>query len=85
MTTAASDVAQNCVPNSVANPGFETGNTTGWTSVLGVLSLGTDTPKEGTGYDVETWESKKGTGINHCLQLERLDGSLTLTPTSLPR
>jgi hypothetical protein len=72
MTTAASDVVQACTPNLVTNPGFETGNTTGWASLFDVLSFPTDNPKEGTGYDAEAWESKKGTGINYCMQLERL-------------
>jgi hypothetical protein len=81
MTTAASDVVQaGCTPNLVTNPGFETGNTTGWESASIVLSIRTDDPYEGTGYDVESWESKKETKMNYCLQLERLDGSLTYLP-----
>jgi hypothetical protein len=66
MTTAASDVVQaGCTPNLVTNPGFETGDTTGWGgSAFGVIpTIFTDNPKEGTGYDVETWESTTGTGI----------------------
>jgi hypothetical protein len=73
MTMAAPDVVQACTPNLVTNPGFETGNNTGWGSDFGIRpTILTDNPKEGTGYDAETWESKKGTEIDDCLPLERL-------------
>lgn len=81
---ATSGVAQPCTssPNLVINPGFETGDATGWTSSRDISIL-RDNPQAGTGCNVGAWESKKGMG-NACSCWKGSDGSLTQPLPSLP-